>query len=432
MSKPSKLLISGIRIDNSRRICESFSALPPFTFTLEVAKISQVAELGGKYDQVVINAHGTYEGESDLAKITDRRHHLVLDDVGRIVDTAPLLKKCAEYSNKILVDSCFAGVLAKDLDPEELRGTEIVFAGGSKHTTLLNPGILAVEKRFLFDGLNGLLDFAKTNHPGSLVVKDAEGNFTKISSVKVDEDNRIRRDFSILNHEKKWERDEGIFLDPGQLGQGFKDLAFAFAVKKNKMKDVQYWLENGADVSAKIFGDGLSLFFSAAVDGDLELLKRLWEIPEVKKDEIEKMTLVAALKKDRATCGFLLSKLNEDQLRNLDLREESVGLELSTLMICAARIDGEMARNLIGKMRASQLQNSFNEIVSAEEHELSGSLIPMIDERFDELVKESGIYAEKEVIKKHKKSFGEDVKRCEKNGWNIPREYRRPSACVVS
>lgn len=342
------LLLYGSRVSEAAqlRILRNYSQKP--ACELEIMTIDDFAKsLNPKhesYDQIIIDAHGTYIGDMGrIEESRDRQKHFLEMFNQDTIPTAGLVRACSQFSKKIILSSCNAGVVMSDLYGESaLPGVEIVVLGGSKHKLIVNHSLFNVEQKFLECPVKDLIEYCVDIFPDTVCFKSREGVFSKISAVTNSEESYdVIRNHSQLKENEDgnivWVRKRKIELKPEELSQDFKDAAVTtFSGRKNQ-KRAQYWQEVGgfsegnaiyfliSEEFRKIFGDdiifpseALSLFILVVHD-QKELLEKFLEIKghdlNPKPNSYFNPLLAAADMKKVEMIDLLLSKLSDEQVQ---------------------------------------------------------------------------------------------------------------------
>ncbi len=295
------LLLYGFNVDSDVKIrilknLDQSKAQPHLELqTIEDFTRRSSTKSGDAFDMIIIDAHGNYR-EKDQR----RRHVVQIKKDGERL-TLDLVKSCAVYSKKIMLYSCHAGALSKDLQgTSDLGDVEIVTLGGSKHPTSRCRLYPELEQRFLEHGSDGLCEFGANICPDTFGVRRANGDIFKVSSIKVFERDQLRRCLFQIKQDGEgaegwWNLREKIEVFPQALSQSFKDAALTIADYRRKTVDTDYWLSLGANTSseffmlndllrdagvgdATIFRSGTTDLYLIAKSGQTELLRRFLKI----------------------------------------------------------------------------------------------------------------------------------------------------------
>ena len=236
-----------------------------------------------------------------------------------------MVECCAQYTDKIFIESCFAGVVIRDISAiPNFPAVEVVAVGGSKHTTMPNPAVIELEKEFLYVGAAGLGEFVENNYPGTVAIRLANGDISKISTIKLQEDgvtlmrHRSRPNSDFIDSSKWWRSEPDTIVEVGVDNQQFKNVALSIALSRGKMDEVHYWQRAGADVNAPIYGFQHSLLYSSAVDGNAKMMRRLFEVDGLDfelEPKIKNPLFVALIKKHEEVTDLLLSRLTPEQIK---------------------------------------------------------------------------------------------------------------------
>ena len=299
-----------------------------------------------KYEQITFFTHGTYLGREEDEEPTNRSVHQSLldeDSDGQVVaQTLSLLEKGAKNTDKIFIESCFCGAVLKDLkDEESLSNVEIVVSSGSKHQSISHKLHFGLEKEFLKNGTDNLFEYATINFPGTIGIKNKNGDIFKLSSIKAEQNDSgeiiLKRHLSSPNPEdsgKWWIRDKSITINPADLTQNVKDVALVEEVIKNHEGKARLWQQLGANVNSKVLEDPITLLLAATRSGyckSIELLLKMNVIETpIEQSLSENIILNAAISHDKdPVLKLLISKLPPEHITESCRVLEKVSKEFS-------------------------------------------------------------------------------------------------------
>ncbi len=328
--KKNILILYGDGVDIAPRILEDIRGGPRGFNNISDLTLKQFRdnnfrlEEGARHDQIIIYAHGTYAGKIDPEPQFHRQSHSILvTNDSPPLNTASLVEYCAKYTDKIFIESCFAGAVIRDIAAmPNFPAVDVVTVGGSKHITITNPAVNALEKEFLFEGAANLEKFVENNYPGTVGIRLKNGAISKISTVKLQEDgvtlmrHRSKPNSDFSDSTKWWRSEPDAVVEVGANNQQFKNVALSIAFIREKMNEVNYWQSLGADINAPIYGFSYSLLYCAAMDGETQMMQRLFEIDGLDFElvpNVKSPLFVAAIEKHEDVTS-LLEPLNNPQI----------------------------------------------------------------------------------------------------------------------
>jgi ankyrin repeat protein len=251
-----------------------------------------------KYEQIIIHGHGRFKKNQKQ----QRQLHKIRQDEANLIETAELIKKCAKYTKKILIDSCFSGAVIKALqaDYSSLVEAEIVALTGSKYPSILysDPALKMAEALLNSEKEQDLYQAALEHFPDTICVF-YKGKFFKLGAVKIPGNKNgapnqsayaVAAGSSPMRHccelRKKvgqgngnisswWEVKGYIEVEIEDTSPEFKNAALAVSVCKGKAEDVRYWLGRGADAGARANVSGLTVLMLAAHNGHFAVVEIL-------------------------------------------------------------------------------------------------------------------------------------------------------------
>jgi hypothetical protein len=349
---------------------KSFAALPP--------------EVNTKYDQIIIRGHGRFLNKDEKNKKQQRQLHEIKQDEARFIETAVLIKECAKYTKKILVSSCFACAVMKDLqaDYSGLGEVEIVAITGSKYSSIsYNYPALKMAEEFLSSENKSVLYQAALEHFPDTICVFYKGKFFKLGAVKIPGNKKgapnpsayaVAADSWPMRHycepRKKvgqgngnisswWEvKGEPIAVKIEDTSLEFKNGALAVSANNGHKYAVKYWLDSGADSAANINTDGYTAFTIAILNGWLDVVNILAEKQsedQINKDLNGDTALVIAVLHNR--CDFV--EIIAEKL-SAELINKAMKSGYTALMFAALRGHDDMVEILTKKLTAEQINQA--------------------------------------------------------------------------
>ncbi len=458
--KKNILILQGDRVDTASRILKDISDRKRGPNNITTKTLRQFTddgyrlEEGARYDQIIIHAHGTYAEESNPDPQVQRQNHSIfVADGYPLLNTGSLVECCAKYSDKIFIESCFAGVVIRDIaDIPNFLAVDVVAVGGSKHATMPNPAVIDLEREFLYEGASNLEQFVANNYPGTVGIRWANGDISKISTVKLQEDgvtlmrHRSRPNPDFRDSAKWWSREPDTVVEVGADNRQFKNVALSIALSRGKMDEVHYWQRSGADVNAPIYGFGHSLLYSAALDGDAKKMQRLFEIDGLDFEltpKVKSPLFIAATRKHEEVTSLLLSRLTSDQLKEHCefIKNKFGGVEgarmAEFLLPKILEVKNEDAVEvLLSCLDCKSAQSALVATLEKDLQQAGEFLLPKVAAKFDEDSKAKNTHVEKAEFRKQKELFDKAVDGFQKKNWSVPQEVldlkSASSLCMVS
>ena len=353
---------------------KSFAALPP--------------EVNTKYDQIIIRGHGRFLNKDEKNKKQQRQLHEIKQDEARFIETAVLIKECAKYTKKILVSSCFAGAVMKDLqaDYSGLGEVEIVAITGSKYSSIsYNYPALKMAEEFLSSENKSVLYQAALEHFPDTICVFYKGKFFKLGAVKIPGNKKgapnpsayaVPADSLPMRHycepRKKvgqgngnisswWEvKGEPIAVKIEDTSLEFKNGALAVSALKGNAEDVRYWLLAGADAAARANVSEFTAIMLAAAEGHVEVVRILADA--LTAEQINTATNMgntaltfAALRGHDDMVEILTKKLTAEQINK-------AGKDgLTALMLAARNGHYKVVKILANKLSAEQINHAWED-----------------------------------------------------------------------
>lgn len=255
-----------------------------------------------RYDQIIINAHGVFSNDEEAST---REHHRVQFNKSDFIETCSVIKLCSPHTDKILLNSCFAGAVMKDLheNTEEGLGTATLVAlGGSKHSTITynSPTILAA-KLFLDEDSLSLESHLSLTFPDTVAIRYPNGDIFKLGAVKTPENISITQKYTgdglhpsrhicsprtlCVDESQSWWKVNAVQrIDIANIPHDFKNAALGISCYKGHAKDAKYWLKMGADINCRLSSTGNTPLSLAVYRGHKDIVELLLEYPEISVD----------------------------------------------------------------------------------------------------------------------------------------------------
>ena len=283
-----------------------------------------------RFDGIIVYAHGSFGSSRQMTNNRYRIKHSIQTHPHH-QETVELVKTYSRYTDKILIRSCHAGAIMKDLEDHPVKA-DVVALTGSKYP-LLSYSIpaLKIAKRFFNFGVEDLYEFAMENYPDTICIQNKNKSITKLTSVKESKDSSLptivrhinRSRLTTLKNETHWRETNSWWVQSKTFrtvvtdcNQAFKDAALVTAVIKGKINDVDFWLQNGSSPNAIISTSGdTPLGLVIDLQMDIKIAQRLLAHgadPDLSdlSDNIDTPLRKAILKKNLLMIEELLSGKN--------------------------------------------------------------------------------------------------------------------------
>ncbi|MBL6664358.1 MAG: hypothetical protein ISQ34_00775 [Rickettsiales bacterium] len=342
-----------------------------------------------QYDQIIIHAHGNRGlfAENDGLEIRQatRSGHIVSSQDGLLLKTASVVELCLQNSANIIVDSCYAGAVMKDLALSDLAcraGVVVLSYGGSKHTIIQDEGKYLIEAELRDKGIQEVIAQAYRISPDTIGYM-VNGAISKLGAIKIEDGNVIRKKSILIRSSLSWEEkiEERIIFDHegiSSLGADFKVIAFGLAIFRNKERDARFWYETGCNVHAKVFraGESEAIGNLCALEGNVERLNLLMKICG---DQCDKASLIfsASVNSCIEAMEYLIG-ISDPK----DLNLESLRIEKNPLMRAAFHEKRDVLDWFIKNRSSDEIAMGCDAVVSMIlkplEKEVMACLFPMI------------------------------------------------------